>query len=81
MLATLVREHLLLASVATSRDLTRPGHDRRGRRARSGTGETLELLAALTKADSLATGEAVWSSWKEELIDDLVRRVDAVLAR
>jgi [protein-PII] uridylyltransferase len=77
-LVTLVREHLLLASVATSRDLSDPVTIETVARA-VGTREVLALLAALTKADSLATGEAVWSSWKEELIDDLVRRADAVL--
>lgn len=77
-LVTLVREHLLLASVATSRDLTDPVTIETVARA-VGDREVLELLAALTKADSLATGETVWSSWKEELVDDLVRRVDAAL--
>ena len=77
-LATLVREHLLLASVATSRDLSDPVTIDTVARA-VGDREVLALLAALTKADSLATGEAVWSTWKEELIDDLVRRVDAAL--
>jgi [protein-PII] uridylyltransferase len=77
-LATLVRGHLLLASVATSRDLSDPVTidmvaDAVGNR------QVLEVLAALTKADSLATNEGVWSSWKEELVDELVRRVDAVL--
>jgi [protein-PII] uridylyltransferase len=39
----------------------------------------LALLAALTEADSLATGEGVWTTWKAALVHDLVRRVDAVL--
>lgn len=77
-LTALVREHLLLASVATSRDLTDPVTIDVVARA-VGDREVLELLAALTKADSLATGASAWSSWKEELIDDLVRRVDAHL--
>ncbi len=77
-LTTLVREHLLVASVATSRDLSDPVTIETVARA-VGDRETLELLAALTKADSLATGIGVWSSWKEELIDDLVARVDALL--
>ncbi len=77
-LTTLVREHLLVASVATSRDLSDPVTIETVARA-VGDRETLELLAALTKADSLATGIGVWSSWKEELIDDLVERVDAML--
>ena len=77
-LVTLVREHLLLASVATSRDLSDPVTIDSVARA-VGDREVLELLAALTKADSLATGVSVWSAWKEELIDSLVERVDARL--
>jgi [protein-PII] uridylyltransferase len=74
-LTALVREHLLLASVATSRDLADPVTIDTVARA-VGDHEVLELLAALTKADSLATGVSAWSAWKEELIDTLVARVD-----
>jgi [protein-PII] uridylyltransferase len=45
-----------------------------------GTREALELLRWLTEADSRATGPAMWSGWKANLIDDLVRRTTAVLA-
>jgi [protein-PII] uridylyltransferase len=78
-LIALVREHLLLASVATSRDLTDPVTID-SVAAAVGNRTTLELLAALTKADSLATSDTLWTSWKEELIDDLVERVTGVLA-
>jgi [protein-PII] uridylyltransferase len=77
-LVAMVREHLLLPSVATSRDLSDPVTIDTVARA-VGSVEVLELLAALTKADSIATGESVWSTWKEELLDELVRRVDAQL--
>jgi [protein-PII] uridylyltransferase len=40
---------------------------------------TLGLLAAVTEADSLATGPAAWGSWKADLVRDLVRRVGHVL--
>ena len=39
----------------------------------------LELLAALTEADSLATGPAAWGQWKAGLVADLVRRVATYL--
>ena len=44
-----------------------------------GSREVLELLAALTEADSLATGPAAWSDWKAGLVRALVTRVDHVL--
>jgi [protein-PII] uridylyltransferase len=78
-LVALVRYHLLLPSIATSRDLDDPatiatvaGEVR--------TTEVLHLLAALTKADSLATGPSAWSEWKEELVVSLVHRVEDHLA-
>jgi [protein-PII] uridylyltransferase len=40
----------------------------------------LELRHALTEADSAATGPAAWSSWKGQLIAELVRRAAALLA-
>jgi [protein-PII] uridylyltransferase len=42
--------------------------------------EVLGLLAALTEADSIATGETAWSAWREQLLRELVARVDAFLA-
>jgi [protein-PII] uridylyltransferase len=44
-----------------------------------GSLSTLELLAALTEADSRATGPAAWSPWKAELLSQLVTRVAHVL--
>ncbi|MFP5322923.1 MAG: [protein-PII] uridylyltransferase [Acidimicrobiia bacterium] len=77
-LVALVEHHLLLPDVATRRDLDDPevidwvaGQVR--------TRERLELLHALTEADSQATGPAAWGTWKAELVDQLVRRVDHVL--
>ena len=39
----------------------------------------LDLLDALTEADSLATGPSAWGSWKAELVAELVDRVGHVL--
>jgi [protein-PII] uridylyltransferase len=78
-LTRLVREHLLLAETATRRDVADPAtlthvaqsvHDF----------VTLQLLAALTEADSRATGETAWTTWKASLITELVDRVSEVLA-
>jgi [protein-PII] uridylyltransferase len=40
---------------------------------------TLGLLAALTEADSIATGPAAWGKWKSELVRDLVARTAHVI--
>ena len=43
----------------------------------SATSDTLDLLHALTEADSLATGPSAWGSWKAQLVADLVERTPA----
>lgn len=77
-LVALCRLHLLLPAVATRRDLDDEATIA-GVVEAVGSVEILELLAALTEADALATGPAAWSPWKAELVDDLVRRTRRVL--
>lgn len=77
-LEQLVRHHLLLADVATRRDLSDDATIRAVADA-VGSHTCLELLAALTEADSLATGPSAWSAWKAELLAELVDKVDHVL--
>ncbi|MBW3555926.1 MAG: [protein-PII] uridylyltransferase [Actinobacteria bacterium] len=78
-LVDLVRHHLLLPDVATRRDLSDPA-TANAVAAAVGDVSTLELLAALTEADSLATGPAAWSEWKASLVRELVERTRAVLS-
>ena len=79
LLVGMVRHHLLLPSVATTRDLDDP--DVIANVAEQiGDPELLRLLAALTEADSLATGESAWSEWKARLVAKLVERVALELA-
>jgi [protein-PII] uridylyltransferase len=73
-LVQMVRHHLLLADVATRRDITDPAPTAAVAEA-VGTPLVLELLAALTEADSLATGPSAWGNWKAELVAELVDRV------
>lgn len=77
-LVDMVRLHLLLPDVATRRDLDDP---RTAETVAEAVGDrrTLELLGALTEADSLATGPSAWSEWKAGLVADLVERAGHVL--
>ena len=78
-LAFLVADHLLLADTAMRRDLSDPATTEMvAERVR--TIDRLELLAALTEADSIATGPAAWSPWKATLIQELVARVRGFLS-
>jgi [protein-PII] uridylyltransferase len=77
-LVALCRHHLLLPDVATRRDLDDPATI--GAVADAvGSDEVLELLAALTEADSVATGPAAWSEWKATLVRQLVTQVGRAL--
>ncbi|MET0425803.1 MAG: [protein-PII] uridylyltransferase, partial [Actinoplanes sp.] len=74
----LVRLHLLLPDVATRRDLDDPVTISTVAEA-VGDSATLDLLHALARADSHATGPAAWSDWKGRLMAELVRRVHTAL--
>jgi [protein-PII] uridylyltransferase len=73
-LECLVVNHLLLADVASRRDLDDPVTIRRVAEEMR-TSERVRLLGALTEADSLATGPSAWSPWKAGLVATLVDRV------
>ena len=77
-LVSMVRHHLLLPDVATRRDIDDDGTIR-SVATQVGSVETLELLHALTEADSIATGPAAWGQWKAGLVAQLVRRTAHVL--
>jgi [protein-PII] uridylyltransferase len=77
-LVDLCRHHLLLPDVATRRDLADPGTIRAVAAAVDSV-QFLEMLAALTEADSKATGPSAWGSWKEGLLRQLVQRTSHVL--
>jgi len=77
-LAELVANHLLLSEVAIRRDLDDPETAKRVA-AQVSSVESLRLLAALTEADSLATGPAAWGTAKAQLVGLLVDRVLHVL--
>jgi [protein-PII] uridylyltransferase len=79
LLTQLVSQHLLLSETATRRD---PGDPATARVVADqvGTARALHLLHLLTQADARATGPTVWTEWRAELVADLVRRAQALLA-
>ncbi len=77
-ISSVVLNHLLLPEVATRRDLDDPFVIADSAR-KIGSVATLEILHMLARADAAATGPAAWSSWKGRLIDQLVKRIRAVL--
>ncbi len=78
-LVSMVRNHLLLADMATRRDLDDPATIDAVAAAVGDQG-LLDLLFVLTEADSLATGPSAWGPWKEGLVVDLASRVSERLA-
>ena len=69
-LTRLVEHHLLLPDVATRRDLD-DAQTLRAVAEKVQTVDFLELLAALTEADSIATGPTAWGDWKAHLVQTL----------
>lgn len=76
---TLVRWHLLLGELATSRDPEDPATID-ALVERIDDLETLSLLTALTEADAKATSPKAWTSWRAALVKDLVGRAAGRLA-
>jgi [protein-PII] uridylyltransferase len=76
--SALIEHHLLLPDTATRRDLSDDATIT-GVADAVKSSVTLELLCALTEADSKATGSSAWSDWKASLVYELTERVDHVL--
>lgn len=79
LVGTLVRHHLLLAGVATTRDPDDPATAAHVA-DRLGGPEALDLLAALTEADARATAAQAWTPWRAALVGRLVARTRAAFA-
>jgi [protein-PII] uridylyltransferase len=79
-LSMLVRHHLLLPVTATRSDLNDPKTIEAVSEVLGGDPQLLEVLHALSEADSKATGPGVWSDWKASLMADLVRRCRMMMA-
>jgi len=79
--AWLVRNHLLMADVATRRDLSDASVADSLAAACEGDVERLKLLYLLTIGDSLATGPAAWGPSKAVLVRDLFMKATAAIER
>jgi [protein-PII] uridylyltransferase len=77
--AWLVEHHLLMSTIAQSRDLGDP-QTIQSFAAVVQTLERLKLLLLLTVADIKAVGPGVWNGWKGELLRTLYYETEVVLA-
>jgi [protein-PII] uridylyltransferase len=77
--SSMVRHHLLLPHTATRRDIEEPTTVHRVAKTVDNDVVLLELLHALTEADSLATGPGMWTEWKAGLVAKLVSRCRQVM--
>jgi [protein-PII] uridylyltransferase len=80
-LVWLVRNHLLMADVATRRDLADATVADNVAAACANDPERLRLLYLLTIGDSRATGPAAWSPAKASLVRDLFTKAAASIER
>jgi len=77
----LVRNHLLMAEIATRRDLSDASVAENLAQECAGDAERLRLLYLLTIGDSRATGPAAWSPSKGALVRDLFVKAAAAIER
>lgn len=76
----LVLHHLLLPDTATRRDLDDPQTISNVIEKLGDQLNNRDLLHALSIADGLATGGSAWTPWKARLVEELVDKINAMVA-
>lgn len=79
--ANLVKNHLVLAEAATSKDPNDPATIREVCDAAEGEPRVLATLISLTRADSVSAGERAWNPWRASLVNGLARACWDALTR
>lgn len=77
--ARLVREHMLLSEIATTKDLA-DENVVLATAARIGSASLVQPLFALTAADMRATGPDVWTPWRATLVAELANKLTVALS-
>lgn len=79
LLVFLVKNHLLLSHIAQRRDISDYKFLKKVYKDIIKTRENLYYLYFLTMVDLMSVGEGVWSTWKNRLLNNLIKNFEKIL--